>query len=72
MTDQTTQIATDALLEKALVDLLIVQSFDEVFGGTRTRRLRKDVARKAARQILATLNRAIDATTIPEGDKNGR
>jgi hypothetical protein len=75
MTDQTTvpQIATDDLLEKALVDLLMVWSFDEVLAGTRTRRLRKDKAERAARQILATLNRATDTTTIPEGEKaNGR
>jgi hypothetical protein len=73
MTNQPTvpQIATDDLLENALVNLLIVQSSGEVFGGTRSRRLRKDVARKAARQIIATLNRTIDTTTTPEGEANG-
>jgi hypothetical protein len=74
MTDQTTvpPIVTDDLLEKSLIDLLIVQSFDEVFDGTRSRRLRKDKAQRAARQIIAALNRTIDATIIPEGEANDR
>jgi hypothetical protein len=62
VTSQTivSQIATDDLLEKAIVDMLVVLSFDEVFAGTRTRALRKDkarrIARQAAREILAALN----------------
>jgi hypothetical protein len=59
------QTTTDALLERTVRDFLILQS---LLDPTRTRSLRKDKAEKVARQIIAKLNEAINATTIPEGD----
>jgi hypothetical protein len=58
----------DQLIEQALCDLLLVQSFDEIANGTRTRVLRKDKAKRVAREIIAELNEVIGAATIAEGD----
>jgi hypothetical protein len=58
------QTTTDALRERTVRDFLILQS---LLDPTRTRSLRKDKAEKVARQIIAKLNEAINATTIPEG-----
>jgi hypothetical protein len=46
----------DQLIEQGLCDLLILQSFDEIANGTRSRVLRKDKAKR-----VAALNKAIAA-----------
>jgi hypothetical protein len=53
----------DQLIEQGLCDLLRLQSFDEIANGTRSRVLRKDKAKRIAREIIAALNKARSTPT---------